>query len=937
MDPRARAALPGTGPGAIVRAPAPVPAGRPALPPGGAACAAGGRTGEEPRVRRRLTPKLRRVVRIAVLAGVAALLLGGGLLVAWTRELPAFDGLRDYQPIVSTRVYGVNGEEVFQFARERRTVVPIQEIPDVLKKAVLAAEDAHFYQHEGVNYLAIARCAFKGLLSAGVKCGGSTITQQVVKTFLLQSDWRVKRKVKELVLAPRLEQNLSKDEILYLYLNQIYFGHLRYGVEEASRFYFGKGVKELKLGEAAMLAGVIQSPMRWSPVNHPTQAKERQRYVLRRMAEEGWLDKARADAEAARPIAVSPPEADPPGAWYADAVRKVLDERYGAEAVETAGLQVDVAMDPLLQRYAEAALEAGLRAVDKRQGWRGPLLHLDPKQRAAALPLWRSRLERVEARPGEVWVWDLGRVNPEQIDPGEEQERDVARMARARPLEAGEVYAGLVSRVEDRQATVDLGNATGQIPLADVAWARKWNPTAATATPRKLSQVVQEGDVVLVRVMPGKLAPERAARERKPLPLSLEQTPRVQGALVAIDPETRGIRALVGGFDFSSSQFDRALQAKRQPGSAMKPFVWGTALESRRFTPATVVYDTPDLYRDPWTGKEWKPRNYEKDEFDGPMLLGAALAQSKNTVSVKLVDALGVDAVKGFAARMGISEELPQNLTLGLGTGEVTPLELVNAYASIAARGFATPPLLVLRVRDRTGAVLEENRPVLPPPLGPDGGFAAPPEATALAAAVPAAAPPPEPAAEPTPSAAPAPQGEPAPAATPPGPPPPPAFALPAHGTRPDVAFVLTGLMRQVIESGTGMAARALARPVAGKTGTAQEHRDAWFVGFTPDLVSGVWVGFDDHAPLGARETGAGAALPPWLSFMQAALGDRPPVDFQPPPGIELVRIDPASGALAREGQADALPAAFLAGTVPAQGSAARAGSAPQNFFMDDR
>ncbi len=881
----------------------------------------------------RLTPKHRRALRVAALAVVGALLVGGGLLFAWTRELPAFDKLEDYRPLISTRVFGSTGTEVFTFARERRTVVPIQDIPLVLRQAVLAAEDAKFYEHQGVNYLAIARCAVKGLLRGGVACGGSTITQQVVKTFLLSSDWKVKRKVKELVLAPRLEKNLTKDEILYLYLNQIYFGHLRYGVEEASRFYFGKPAKELGLGEAATLAGLVQSPMRHSPVNHPVSAKARQRYVLRRMAEEGFITAAQADAQAAKAIVVHPPEDHPPGDFYADAVRKHLDERYGAEAVETEGLQVDVGMDPVLQRYAEAALEAGLRAVDRRQGWRGPVLHLEPGQVQAALPLWRERLGRAEPRPGQVHVWDLSRVNPKEIDPDDAEEQGVARMARPRLLETGEMYAGLVTAVDDRSATVDLGNATGTLSLADVQWARKWNPTAATPAPKKVSAVVKDGDVVLVRVMPGKLAPERAVRERKPLLLSLEQTPLVQGALVAIDPATRALRALVGGSDFATSQFNRATQARRQPGSAFKPFVWGTAIESRRFTPATVVYDTPDLYRDPWTGKEWKPRNFEKDEFDGPMLLSRALAESKNTVSVKLVDALGVDAVQAFASRMGITGELPRNLTLALGTGEVTPLELVNAYTSFAARGLHTQPLVVLRVRDRNGNVLEEVNPVPVPGVAPDGSALATAPATEGAAVGAAATAPPTPA-DPAPAAtvAPTPAAWGAGAAPAAGAP----FPIPADGTRPDVAFVVSTMMRGVVENGTGAAAKALGRPVAAKTGTAQEHRDAWFVGFTPDLVAGVWVGFDDHSPLGPRETGAGAALPPWLSFMQAAVGARPVAQFDPVPGVELARVDPATGLLAPERQADAPFAAFLAGTAPSD-SASGPGSAPQNFFMDDR
>jgi penicillin-binding protein 1A len=577
--------------------------------------------------------------------------------------------------------------------------------------------------------------------------------------------------------------------------------------------------------------------------------------------------------------------------------------------VETDGLVVQVAMDPRLQRYAELAVEAGLRAVDRRQGWRGPLFHLDPAQRQAALPLWRKQLESIDPGPGEVLVWDLGRIDPESIEPGEKAERDIARMARARPLAAGDDYAGLVVKVEDKVATVELGNALGEIALSDVAWARKWNPAEATAAPRKMSAVVSEGDVVRVRVMPGRIPPERAAREKKPLPLSLEQTPLVQGALAAIDPATRGVRALVGGLDYSSQNlFNRAVLARRQPGSAMKPFVWGAAIESRRFTPGTIVYDTPDLYRDPWTGKEWKPRNFEKDQFDGPMLLGAALAESKNTVSVKLVNALGVDAVIGFASRLGITSELPRNLTLALGTGEVTPLELTNAYASIAAHGFAAAPVMVLSVRDRHGKVLEEHVPAVPPRVAPE----------------------PEPGVEPLPGAdAPAPAVEPVAAGGLPS------FTLPATGTRPDVAYVLTSMMRQVIDSGTAAAARALGRPAAGKTGTTQDHRDAWFVGFTPDLVAGVWVGFDDHSMLGPRETGAVAALPAWLSFMQAAVGNRPPLDFDLVPGVEQVRVDAGSGKLAARSSADAPFMAFLAGTAPTEATAQDGAPPPQNFFME--
>jgi penicillin-binding protein 1A len=863
--------------------------------------------------------------RAALWAGAAALALAAAGAVtawAWTRELPAFDTLKDYRPLVATRVTGMDGGEVFVFARERRTVVPLDEIPPILRKAVVAAEDASFYEHQGVNYLAIAKCAARGILRGRLACGGSTITQQVVKTFLLQSDWKVKRKVKELVLAPRLEQNLQKDEILYLYLNQIYFGHGRYGVEEASRFHFGKPVRDVTLGEAAMLAGLIQSPARWSPVRHPAGAKDRQRYVLRRMADEGFITAAQAEEEERRPIVTSPPEAEPPGIWYADAVRRWLDEQYGAEAVDTEGFRVEVAMDPLLQRYAESALQAVLRAVDKRQGWRGPIAHLDEPQLAAAMPSWRQRLQASE-RPGAIMVWDLSRATAADVEPTDEGESATARMVRPRPLEAGDVYGGVVVEVREKDAVVDLGNARGLLQLSDVAWARKFSPTAPTPAPHRLSSVVAQGDVVLVRVMQGRTPALQAARAGRPIQLSLEQTPLVQGAFVVVDPETRGVRALVGGYDFATSQFNRAVQAKRQPGSAFKPFVWGAAIESRRFTPATVVYDTPDLYRDPWTGKEWKPRNFDRDAFDGPMLLQRALAQSKNTVSVKIVDALGVDRVADFARRMGIAGTLPRNLTLALGTGEVTPLELVNAYASIVAQGRSVPPAFVLRVRDRTGAVLHDER-------LPGAGLEAP-------------LPPGD--AAPLPGGLAAPSGAQPPPATDGFPPPvggglPPVeepWTLPSSGTRPDVAYVLLSMMRDVIESGTGAGARALARPAAAKTGTAQDHRDAWFVGFTPELVAGVWIGFDDNSPLGARETGAGAALPAWLSFMQAALGARPRTDFVPPAGVELTAVDLASGLRSSPTSAANPILAFLAGTAPAESVGDHPGAAPGSFFIDER
>jgi penicillin-binding protein 1A len=540
--------------------------------------------------------------------------------------------------------------------------------------------------------------------------------------------------------------------------------------------------------------------------------------------------------------------------------------------------------------------------VDKRQGWRGAPHHLDDAALEAALPLWRERLAAVQALPGEVVVWDLARAPKD-----EEPEGDIRSAARVRRLQPDGIYTGLVTTVADRLATVDLGNAAGTIPLATTTWARKYNPTSATREPRRMQDVLKPGDLVPVRVLPGAQPPAALAAAKKPLALALEQVPRVQGALVAIDPETRAVRALVGGYDFQTSQFNRAFQAKRQPGSAFKPFAWGAAIESRRFTPATVVYDTPDVFRDPSTGKDWKPQNFERDAYDGPLLLSTALAHSKNTVAVKLVDSLGPDAVAAFARRLGVQSELPLRLSLALGTGEVTPLELVNAYATIAARGFPAQPVLVRRVKDRDGHVLEEHAEARPPPPA----AAALPVTPASLDADPEA----RPAPPPDPSAAPAPP--------------------PDAGCDPAVAHVLASMMREVVEAGTGAGARALGRPVAAKTGTAQEHRDAWFVGFTPELVAGVWVGFDSHEPMGPRETGAGAALPAWLSFMERALAPAAPREWPPPPaGVEVHAVDPRTGFLASEGAAEAKALPFLEGTAPTQ-VAGQVDASPQNFFGD--
>lgn len=591
--------------------------------------------------------------------------LGAGIAGAYwilTADLPDFDHLVDYRPKETTRIHAPDGTVVGELFVERRTVIPPREIPETLKRAILAAEDAQFYEHEGVDYLGILRAFFKNLASGKTRQGGSTITQQVVKTFLLTPERTYQRKIKEAILARRLEKNLTKDEILYLYLNQINFGHGRYGVEEASRFYFDKAAKDLTLGQASLLAGIPQSPSRLSPISHPESAKARQRYVLGQMLSHGWITQREHDEEADRPIELSPRPAPHPGPYYLEEVRRVLVERYGNERVLTGGLRVWVGMDPKVQAAADEALRTGLVAYDRRHGYRGPVGTLDPEKE-----------ERARTLAGESGAVDL----------------DTFRKIRPAP---GLRLHGAVEAVNEKSATLWFGGRKGVLSLEDAAWA---------LGKKKLTEVLKKGDIVQVEVA-------KASDSR--LDLRLWQDPAIQGAVVVIDPKTRRIAAMAGGYDFAASSFNRATQARRQPGSTFKPFVFGAALESGRWTPASLVVDAPETFRDPWTGKDWKPQNYERNRFDGTMTLRKALALSKNTVPVRLISELGPEPVIDFASRAGVRADLPKNFTLALGTGEITPLELANAFTTLASAGTQMEPILVERVEDRQGIVLEEVR-----------------------------------------------------------------------------------------------------------------------------------------------------------------------------------------------------------------------------------
>ncbi len=819
---------------------------------------------------------------VASLAGLL-LLTGVALGSVWyfSRELPSVEELKQYRPAQVTKVACRTGQVCAEFFTERRTWVDVRTLPKHVKDAFLAAEDADFYSHQGLDYVGILRSAVKNLRPGGLKSGASTISQQACRGLLLSQERTLSRKIKEWILTPRMEEALSKDEILNLYVNSIYFGHGRYGVEEAALFYFGKSAKDLTLGEAAVVAGTVQSPHRKNPVTNIVRARTRQRYVLGQLASHGFLDKKLTDAEAEKPIVLGPRPPPPVGGYYAEEVRKQLVARYGDKAVLQGGMRVQVAMDPRLQAAAEAALRTGLEAVDRRQGYRGPLGTLDAARFVALAPLLEKRLaEAGKRRPDEILVADLEPLKDaappaEELEAEAEEARDpddpiptadelLTRAVAVRALAEGLELVGWVSAVDDAKGvgTVELVGRKAQVSFKSVAWARRRSEKGLGPAPARLSDVLKAGDLVRVRL--GKSVPASQAVEA-----TLAQVPVVQGGLVAIDPSDRSVVAMVGGYDFATSAFNRATQAKRQPGSSFKPFLYATALSSSKFTPITIVNDAPEAIRDPWTGKLWKPQNYERGGFEGPMTLREALTRSKNTVSVRLIEALGPEPVIELAHKAGIKSELPANLTLALGTGEVSMLEIANAYATLQTLGKYAEPVVVVKVADASGRVLEERH------------------------------------------------------------------AAPEEALPPAVAYLATSLMRSVVEEGTAQAVLELQRPAAGKTGTAQEFRDAWFSGYTADLVASAWVGFDGHEPIGPGETGGKAALPIWLEFMKAAHQGLPVRDFDVPEGVVQVRIDPASGKLAGR----AVPGrneTFLAGTEPKEEAPAPGTIDPNDFLLHD-
>ncbi len=836
----------------------------------------------------RLGQRLWRWFKRLLLLGVVGtvVLIGVGLGTYWhfSRDLPSVEELRSYRPPQVTKVTCRGGATCAEFFTERRTWVDVKSLPPHVRDAFLAAEDADFYQHHGLDWLGIIRSAVKNLKPGGMKSGASTISQQTCRRLLLTTERTVSRKVREWILTPRMESALTKDEILSLYINTIYYGHSRYGVEEASLFYFGKHAKDLSIGEAAVIAGTVQSPHRINPLTNIVRAKKRQRYVLTQLWQKGFVKRELAEPELDKPIVLGPRPPQTVGQYYAEEVRKQLIAQFGEKTVMEGGLSVDIAMDPKLQAGAEAAVRRGLEAVDKRQGYRGPVGQVELSRFERLRPLLVQRLgEAGKRRPEEVLVADLGALKeltapaegeldplaePEDVDLDEPIPTEDEKLARAigvKTLADSVETVGIVTALDGEKnvAVVDTIGKEAELTFDSLKWARRKSESGLGESPKKIGDVVAVGDLVRVRL--GKSLPASTRLEA-----SIAQLPIVQGALLSIDPTTREVVAMVGGYDFATSAFNRATQAKRQPGSSFKPFLYAAAMETGRYTPITRINDAPVQVRDPYTGKPWEPKNFEKAGFDGPITLRQALTRSKNTVSARLIEDLGVDALIGMARKAGIKADLPQSLTLCLGTGEVSMLEIANAYATLHSGGQSAEPIVIRSVSKRKDAgqvqVLTQRQAAFEPAISPA------------------------------------------------------------------IAFLTTSLMRSVVEEGTAVAVLELKRPAAGKTGTAQEYRDAWFSGYTQQFVTSAWVGFDDHSPIGPLETGGKAALPIWLDYMKVAHQGLPEADFVAPEGVVQVKIDPVSGKLA----GSSVPGRqewFLTGTEPTE-EAPRPGTVDPNDFM---
>ena len=763
--------------------------------------------------------RMRRVLFVlSLVAGAGIVAVLAAALVIWVHfvpQLPSAESLRDVPLQVPLRVYSRDERLIAEYGEKRRRPVPLAEVPEMLRVAVIATEDEHFRSHPGVDWRGIVRAVVHLVRTREKGPGGSTITMQVARNFFLGREKTYFRKLNEILLALRIEEELSKDEILELYLNKIFLGHRAYGVAAAAEVYYGKKLEELTLAQMAMIAGLPQRPSEFNPVTNPERAVARRNHVLRRLRDVGRLDEAGYRAAVAAPVTASryAPVAATEAPYVAEMVRQELEREFGSSAY-TGSYGVYTTIDSRLQEAALRALRDALGEYDRRHGYRGP----------------EDRYE-FDAPP-----------DPSRLD---------ALLAGQSPV--GGLLPAVVTRVGAKEAAVRVrGEGEVVLPFEGMEWARPYvNVDRRGPAPEKATDVLAPGD--LVRVI--------RAGER----WELAQIPTVQGALVAMDPEDGAVLAMAGGFDYLRSKFNRGTQARRQPGSSFKPFIYASAL-ARGFTAASLINDAPVVFDDPALEAEWRPENYS-GKFFGPTRLREALVKSRNLVSIRLLREVGVDYALDYVERFGFDRDrLPRSLTLALGSGEITPLESATAYSVLANGGFAVHSWFVERIENRHRETLLVGAPARVCRDCPDG--AAEKDGAAVAPR-----------------------------------------ALPAGDT-----WILHSILRDVVRRGTGRKALVLGRgDLAGKTGTTNNQHDAWFCGFVPGLVAVAWVGFDDHETLGRNEVGGRAALPMWIKFMRTALEGVPERIPPPPEGLVKVRINPETGRIADAADPDALFETFRA------------------------
>ena len=736
-----------------------------------------------------------------------ALVLGAafGAYTAVKDNLPSISDLENFKPKIITTIYAANGEPIKEFAEQRRIQVPYEQIPDILIKAIVATEDSRFFSHSGIDYRGILRAVRDDLMKIPMgrrPQGASTITQQLARDLFLHRDVSLRRKLKEMFLARQIENQYSKQKILELYCNHFYLGHGAWGVESASNLFFGKSVSGLSLEEAALIAGIFQRPARYSPYENPKVTLERRNHVLNRLAEEGYISKEQAAAAKKTPLNVLPLRqiSDEFAAYFFEEVRKYIDKNYGSGMLYNGGLKVYTTLDPTLQRYAESALRKGLRDIENtKNGWRAD----KPNLLTATLETKKGLVARPQADFDGQWLlsWDN------------------------QTLEPGEVYDALVLSASRTEAAVRIKKATGKMTSKDIAWTKV----------NFLDSIIKRGDVIQVRI----IAFDEAKQEAR---VSLDQHPIRNGGFLAIEPQTGQVKAMVGGYSFRASQFNRATQAPRQTGSAIKPFLYTAAIENG-FTAASLIVDEPTTFIDRWNGEPWSPRNYDR-QYKGAVTLRIGLEESRNVVTARLLEYISPQVGVDYCRRFGITSPIYPYLALSLGAFGVTLTELVSGYSVFPDKGVRFKPYFIARIEDKDGNVLEETRPESEEVLSPQ------------------------------------------------------------------TAYVMTYLMQGVVSEGTGAAASVLSWPLAGKTGTTDKYSDAWFIGFSPTLCAGVWVGNDKQVTLGERQTGAAAALPIWQSFFgrviqdrikaaEAAGSDVMPEDFEVPPNLVFVEIDRKTGLLA--------------------------------------